>query len=129
MMMNIRAIHSDEDYEWALKEVEQYFKKLPEPGSADADRFEILSALIEKYEHGKYAIPDADPIAVLEFAMESLGKTQADLAKLLGSSSRASEILNRKRWLNVDMIRVISEEWKIPADALMREYELDRAYA
>lgn len=129
MMMDIRAIHSDEDYEWALKEVEKYFDKLPEPGSEEADRFEVLSALVEKYESDKYAIPDADPVAVIEFAMESLGKTQADFAQLLGSSSRASEILGRKRRLTLDMIRLVSEEWKIPAKALIRDYELERTYA
>lgn len=129
MMMDVRAIRSDEDYEWALKEVEQYFDKTAAPGTPEAARFDVLSALIEQYESRKYAIPDADPVDVLRFAMESLGRSQTDLARLLGSSSRASEIMNRKRRLNVDMIRAISEEWKIPAQALISEYELDRASA
>ena len=71
MMMDIRAIHSNDDYEWALKEVEQYFDSAPAPDTPEASRFDVLSALIEQYENRKYAIPDADPVDVLRFAMES----------------------------------------------------------
>jgi antitoxin component HigA of HigAB toxin-antitoxin module len=39
---------------------------------------------------------------------------------LLGSRSRASEVLNRRRALTVEMIRTISEAWKIPADLLVK---------
>ena len=38
----------------------------------------------------------------------------------LGSRSRASEVLNRRRALTVEMIRTISEAWKIPADLLVK---------
>jgi HTH-type transcriptional regulator/antitoxin HigA len=58
--------------------------------------------------------------------MESMGRTQSDLAKLLNSSPRASEVLNRKRQLTLDMIRTISENWKIPIEALTDDYELRR---
>ena len=39
-----------EDYERALKEIEQYFENVPEPGTEAADRFERLTALIVEYE-------------------------------------------------------------------------------
>jgi hypothetical protein len=39
---------------------------------------------------------------------------------LLGSRSRASEVLNRRRALTVEMIRTISDAWKIPADLLVK---------
>ena len=67
-----------------------------------------------------------DPIDVLNYAIEELGHTQAELAKLLDSRSRASEILSRRR-LTVDMIHKISETWKIPADLLVRPYKIERA--
>jgi HTH-type transcriptional regulator/antitoxin HigA len=53
--------------------------------------------------------------------------SQAELAELLGSRSRASEILSRRRALNVDMIHKINEAWKIPADLLVRPYKIERA--
>ena len=68
-----------------------------------------------------------DPIDVLNYAIEELGHTQAELAELLDSRSRASEILSRRRALTVDMIHKISETWKIPADLLVRPYKIERA--
>jgi antitoxin component HigA of HigAB toxin-antitoxin module len=46
---------------------------------------------------------------------------------VLGSRSRASEILSRRRALTVEMIHRISQAWKIPADLLVRPYTLERA--
>lgn len=123
-MMDVRALHTDADYEWALKEVERYFDRPPEPGTDDADRFDVLSTLIEKYEDAEYDIPAADPIEVLHFAIDSMGRTQADLARIVGSRARASEILNRKRRLTLEMIRAISAEWKLPVETLTSRYEL-----
>ncbi|MFA6265153.1 MAG: XRE family transcriptional regulator [Pseudolabrys sp.] len=124
MMMDVRAIHNDADYEWALKEVEKYFDNAPASNTPEADRFDVLSALIEKYESDRFVIPNADPVEVLEFAMESMGKTQADLGHLI-TRSRATEVMKRKRRLSLSMVRIISEAWRIPAGALIGYYELD----
>ena len=37
---------------------------------------------------------------------------------------RASEILNRQRPLTLSMIRLISQAWQLPAEPLIREYQL-----
>lgn len=64
-------------------------------------------------------------IDVLRDAIDELGHTQNELADLLGSRSRASEILARRRALTVDMIHKIGEAWKIPADLLVRPYKVE----
>ena len=66
------------------------------------------------------SVDASDPIDLLRFAISDLGHTQAELAALLGSRSRASEVLNRRRALTVEMIRTISEAWKIPTDLLVK---------
>lgn len=68
-----------------------------------------------------------DSIDVLNYAIEEFGHTQAELAGLLGSRSRASEILFRRRALTVEMIHRIGQAWKIPADLLVRPYKIARA--
>jgi HTH-type transcriptional regulator / antitoxin HigA len=83
-MMNVRALHTKRDYDWALKEVERYFDHIPKPGTKQAERFDVLSALIKEYEERTMKMPDADPIEVLHFAIESMGKTQADLSRIIG---------------------------------------------
>jgi len=121
-MMDVRPLHTEADYEWALDEVERYFDNPPAPGTPEADRFDVLSVLIEKYEDSHHDMPAADPIAVLHFAIENMGRSQADLARIIGSRARASEILNRKRRLTLDMIRAISAEWKLPIETLTGAY-------
>jgi HTH-type transcriptional regulator/antitoxin HigA len=128
-MMDVRAIRTDADYKWALKELERYFDNPPKPETDEADRFDVLSALIEKYEDSEHAIPASDPTDVLHYAIENMGRSQADLGRIIGSRGHASEILNRKRRLTLDMIRAISAEWKLPIEALAAAYELAREYA
>jgi HTH-type transcriptional regulator/antitoxin HigA len=53
-----------------------------------------------------------------------MGRSQAELADLLGSRSRASEVLVGKRALTVEMIHKISTAWKIPAALLAKPYEI-----
>ena len=127
-MMDVKPLHNEQDYDWAIREVTRYFEAEPALGSADGDRFEVLSILIKEYEDRHFATPRGDPVEVLHFAIESMGKSQAELAALIGRN-RASEILNRVRPLTLEMIRTISREWNIPIDALTAQYELARAYA
>jgi|BarGraIncu00222A_1022003.scaffolds.fasta_scaffold19473_4 HTH-type transcriptional regulator/antitoxin HigA len=126
--MDVRAIHNQTDYEWALKEVGPYFENEPHPGSGDGDRFEVLINLIRAYEDKTFSIPEADPIAILHFAMESMGKERSDLSRMFGRS-RASDIINRRRPLTLQQIRTISAEWRLPIETLTPTYELAREYA
>ena len=64
---------------------------------------------------------------MLRYAIDELGHTQAELAELLGSRSRASEVLSRRRALTAEMIHKIGEAWKIPADLLVRPYKIEIA--
>jgi len=123
-MENIRPIRNDDDLAWAIVEIASYFDIAPQPGSAAADRFDLLSDLIEAYEDKHFPIEAPEPIEMLKSFMDMSGRTQADLADLLGSTSRASEILNRKRALTVEMIHKLSSSWKLPAEALVKPYTL-----
>ena len=123
-MDNIRPLRTDDDLAWAVSEIERYFINEPEPGSADADRFDVLAALIEAYEDRHHAIDAPEPVEYLKAYMQMSRKTQSELAELVGSAPRASEILNKRRALTVAMIHRISRQWGIPADALVRPYHL-----
>ncbi|HLQ91081.1 MAG TPA: helix-turn-helix domain-containing protein [Xanthobacteraceae bacterium] len=126
--MEIRPIRTDKDHRDALAEIDKCWGA-PE-GTDEGDRLDVLLALVEIYEVKRWPINTAknfDPIDVLNYAIEELGQSQAELAELLGSRSRASEILSRRRALTVDMIHKISNAWKIPADLLVRPYKIERA--
>jgi HTH-type transcriptional regulator / antitoxin HigA len=123
--MDIRPLRSEIDYDWALKEIEQYFMEQPAPGTYEADRFDLLANLLEVYETKHWPIESADPVEAIRYSMELKGLRQSDLARVVGSQSRASEILNRKRPLTLPMIQRLHKEWGIPADALIAPYHVD----
>lgn len=117
--MEIHPIRNDQDHEAALREIERLWGAAA--GTEDADKLDILATLVEKYEDSRWPTVDiSDPIDLLNYAIDELGHSQAELAELLGSRYRASEILSRRRPLTVEMIHKISQAWKIPADLLVR---------
>ena len=118
--MNIKAIHSQRAYEAALSRIDQLMDA--EHDSEAGDDLELLTALVELYERQVHPIGAPDPVEFLKSVMEFSGKTQKDLAELLNSRSRASELLNRKRSLTLENIRTISRNWNVPADPLIQEY-------
>jgi HTH-type transcriptional regulator/antitoxin HigA len=120
--MDIRPIHNDDDLRAALAEIERLWKS--PAGSPEADRLEIFTVLVERYEEASWTAKDLDPVDMLEYAFTDMGRSQAELAALLGSRSRASEIMARKRPLTLDMIRKISAAWSIPLALLVKPYAL-----
>jgi HTH-type transcriptional regulator / antitoxin HigA len=126
--MEIRPIRTDEDHRIALAEIEACWGA-PE-GTEEGDKLDVLLALVDAYEEKRWPIDldeNFDPIDVLNHAIDELGHTQVELAEILGSRSRASEILSRRRALTVEMIHKISKAWKIPADLLVRPYKVEHA--
>ncbi|HHX89566.1 MAG TPA: transcriptional regulator [Paracoccus sp.] len=123
--MEIRPIRTNDDLTAALARIDALWGK--EPGTPEGDELDILVDLVEHYESKHFPVEPMEPIDLLRAHMETTARTQADLAALLGSRPRASEVLNRKRALTVDMIYRLSSEWHIPADCLVKPYHLAAA--
>lgn len=123
--MDVRPIYTDADLAWALAEVAPYFDNPPEKGTEEAARFDVLSTLIEAYERATIEMIEADdPVEFLVSFMEITGRTQGDLADALGSPSRASEVLKRKRAISVGMMQRLHDAWGVPVDALLPAREM-----
>jgi HTH-type transcriptional regulator/antitoxin HigA len=120
MDMDIRPVRTEADYDWALAEIDPYFTNPPPVGTAEAERFDVLAALIESYEAHHWPIEPPDPVDAIRARMELSDYSQADLARLLGSRSRASEILSRRRGLTMEQAYRLHREWNIPAEALLQ---------
>jgi HTH-type transcriptional regulator / antitoxin HigA len=118
--MNIKPIKTKKDYEQALERLEKIFDA--KKGTQKGDELEILGMLIDNYEIEKFPIGFPDPVEAIKFRMEQLGYNQTDLANVVGLKSRASEILNRKRKLSLEMIRQIHEGLNIPTEVLIQAY-------
>jgi len=118
--MILKPIKTEKDYNQVLERLEQIFDA--EPNTKEGDELEILGILIEKYENENFPIELPDPIEAIKFRMEQLNYSQNDLAEVIGLKSRASEILNKKRKLSLEMIRKLSEKLHIPSEVLIQPY-------
>ena len=120
--MDIKPIRSEADYQTTLNRIEVLLNA--EPGTPEGDELDVLSILAEAYEQKNHAIAEPDPVEFIKNVMEFRGDGQGELAAILDSRPRASEILNRRLPLTLGNIRKITAAWHVPADALIDEYEL-----
>ena len=77
---------------------------------------ELLGKLIADFEEKFYQPRKATPQEVLVELMNVRGLKQTDLAGVLGSKSRVSEVLSGKRELSKSQIKSLSEFFKVSAD-------------
>jgi HTH-type transcriptional regulator/antitoxin HigA len=117
-----KLIRTEEEYDLAIERMEEIFDAKND--TPEGDELDLLILVISAYEDIHYQIDDPDPIEAIKFRMEQEGLSQTDLAKVIGYKSRVSEILSRKRKLNLDMIRKLSEALSIPTDVLVTDYDL-----
>lgn len=122
--MTIQPIKTPSDYKLALKRLEEIFDAAM--GTEESDDADILGLLIDEYEKKHYPIAPPDPIEAIKIRMEEMQLKQIDLVDAIGGKSRVSEILNRKRKLNVEMIRKLTERLSISPSVLISDYQLRR---
>ena len=115
--MEIRPIKNEKDYFDSLRRIEELWgaKKDTQKG----DELDLLVTLVESYEMKHYPIAPPDPVDAIKFRMEQMGMTKADMVKYLGSQSRVSEVLNRKRKLTLRMVKSLYKGLRIPAEILL----------
>lgn len=118
----VRPIRTEQDYENALGEIGQLMTS--RAGTADGDRLDILSTLVEAYEAQHHVIDAPDPIALVQFAIEQRGLTRTALEPMIGTRGRVSEVLTRQLSLSLTMIRKLKVGLNLPADALVKSYPL-----
>jgi len=118
----IAPIRDEAGHRKALAEIERLWGAAK--GTAKGDRLDVLMALVDAYERQNWPDEDLDPIDAIKSRMANSGRTRKDLEKIVGSSGRASEILNRKRHLTLPMIWKLVRRWGIPAEVLVRPYRL-----
>ncbi|CUV65416.1 Transcriptional regulator, XRE family [Sulfurovum sp. enrichment culture clone C5] len=118
--MDIKPIKNENDYMISLHRAEELLDALPE--TKEADELEILATLIERYEALHFKIDTPDPIEAIKFRMEQDGLIQKDLILYIGSKSKVSEVLNKKRGLTLEMIRKLHDGLHIPLENLVSRY-------
>ena len=119
--MDIAVIKDEAQYQAALHALDELMDRVTEPDSPEADQLELLSLVLADYENKHHAICLPDPVDAIKFRMEQQGLKPRDLVPYIGSASRVSEILARKRPLTLRMIRALNRHLGIPAEVLIQE--------
>jgi HTH-type transcriptional regulator / antitoxin HigA len=126
-MVEVNPIRSEQDHDAALAEIEGLMAAAP--GTPEGDRLDVLVTLVQAYEAEHHAIDAPDPISLLQFVMEQRGLDRAALQPMIGDRGRVSEVLARKRPLSLAMIRRLQQALGLPAEILVRPYQLQRSKA
>lgn len=117
--MNIKVIKSNEDYTQAMARLSALMALDPKAGSKEDNELELIALVVEDYER-KIVPPAApDPVDAILFRMDQMKLGRKELEQFIGSTSKVSEVLSRKRPLSLSMIRRLHQRLGIPADVLI----------
>ena len=120
----LKVIKNELDHEQYLARAYELLQMNLQANSIESDELEVLTLLIQEYEQKTFNIEPPNPIDAILFRMDQLGVTKSDLAKIVGSKSRVSEIFNGKRKLSLEMIRNLNVHLGISAQSLINDYDL-----
>ncbi|TLV03354.1 helix-turn-helix domain-containing protein [Dyadobacter luticola] len=115
-------IEAEEEYELALARYQEVKNAIS--GSEEHKEKLLLAHLISDFENKTTELPDVDPIELIKIRMEDFGYKASDLANEYGDKGTISKVLNYKQSLSLTMIRKFSRLLRIPAEALISEYQL-----
>ena len=123
--MESSLIRTKSDYDATMRRLHQLLDLDPSEDTPEAEEIELLTLVVGHYEEQHAAPPvPLDAVDYLEFLLDQECISRKDLVRTLGSASRVSEVLARRRQLSLAMIRRLYEEFDIPADILLRPIDL-----
>ena len=123
--MNVKIIKSAKDYEANMARLSELMSLDPKPNSKEENELELLALVIQDFERQTVPHVKADPIESILFRMDQMQLTRKELIPYIGSISKVSEVLSRKRPLSLPMIRRLNQGLGIPADILIEDVETD----
>jgi HTH-type transcriptional regulator/antitoxin HigA len=121
--MNVKIIKDQEGYSEAMARLSALMSLNPVTGSDDDNELALLALVIADFEHQTVAPVQVDPIESILFRMDQMNLSRKDLVPYIGSISKVSEVLSRKRPLSLPMIRRLNRGLGIPAHILIEDVE------
>ncbi len=117
-----KLIKTEQEYNSALSRIDELMDA--KENSPEIEELELLAALVELYEDENYPMDLPDPVDAIKFRMEQLGLNQKALVPFIGSKSKVSEVLKRKRNLTLSMMRSLHKNLGIPAEIFLKPSEI-----
>ena len=107
-----KVITNDTENEQAILIAEELAHRINRT-SEESTLYELLIALIEKYENEKYPMGETTPLSMLLHLIEARNLKQTDLISVIGSSSVVSEIINGKREISKAQAKALGEFFQV----------------
>jgi HTH-type transcriptional regulator/antitoxin HigA len=117
----VKVIKTPADHKAAMAKIGILLNHNPAAGTPEAEELEALAVLVQDYEAKNFDIGLPDPIEAIKFRMEQQDLSQRDLVPFIGSRSKVSEVLSRRRRLTLSMMRALHSGLGIPAQVLLQE--------
>ena len=117
--MELKIIKSKKQYEQYLDWVDVQFDHKVKSTTPQGEKLEVALLLIKQYEDTNYPIPLPDPIDAIKVKMHELGLKNKDLVGKVGSKGYVSSLLNKKKPLTLELVRLFHKELNIPAEVLL----------
>ena len=123
--LKYKVIKSEAQYDKYCDQLEVLLDKSAGTKSQE-DEIELLTLLIEKWDEEHNTFGDADPIEILKSLMKDHKMKSVDLASLVGvSEGLVSDMLNYKKGLSKETIRILADRFKLNQEAFNRPYILN----
>jgi len=117
-----RPIHTRQQHDATMEVVRKLAVRGEEDLSRDeADYLDALTTFLERYDRA-YVLKGRKkktPLEWLQNAMKETDMIPADLGRLLGNQSLASQILLGKRQLSKDHIRKLADHFDVSTDVFL----------
>lgn len=120
--MKNKILKTEQEYNKACERIYKLINSSTiaiEPESPEGEEIELLSLLVEKYEHEHHPVEAPNPIEAIKFRMKQMNLKQTDIAALFGGTTRVSQVLNGKRPLTLKTITLLNRYLGIPLESLV----------
>ncbi len=117
--MDIKIIKNDSDYHEALQVLTEWLRKPFASNTNVENTIELMMLVIKDYENKVLQPIEVDPIDAIKFRMEQMNFKNKDLVDYIGSISKITKVLNKKRKLTLNMIRNLNKGLGIPLRSLI----------
>ena len=122
--LKYKVIKSEAQYDKYCDQLEELLDSGSESKAVN-DEIDLLTLLIEKWDEEHNTFDDADPIEILKSLMKDHKMKAVDIAALVGvSEGLVSDMLNYKKGLSKETIRILAARFKLSQEAFNRPYKL-----
>ena len=97
-------------------------------GTPEFEELKRLAKLVSEYEQIHYPIPEPDPAAVIEYALDSGRASLPDMIGIFGSRAALADFLTRKTPMDAETAATISERYHYSVKRLTAPFDGEQGW-